>query len=71
MNRTAAISTVAIDSDSRAPVAIDSESSREELIAWLCWNDRNGSYRDADSIREGFDVLTYSDAMSLVLDNLS
>lgn len=27
-------------------------NSRESLIAWLCWNDRNGCYTDEDSIAE-------------------
>lgn len=26
--------------------------SRIELIEWLCWNDRNGVYRDEDSLQE-------------------
>ena len=26
--------------------------SRLDLIEWLCWNDRNGVYRDEDSLRE-------------------
>jgi hypothetical protein len=26
--------------------------TREELIAWLCWNDPNGIYSDDDSIAE-------------------
>jgi hypothetical protein len=26
--------------------------SREKLIDWLSWNDRNGVYRDEESMRE-------------------
>ena len=26
--------------------------SRLDLIEWLCWNDRNGVYRDEDSLQE-------------------
>ena len=26
--------------------------SKLELIEWLCWNDRNGVYRDEDSLQE-------------------
>ena len=26
--------------------------SREQLIEWLCWNDRNGCYRDEESMAE-------------------
>jgi hypothetical protein len=25
---------------------------RSDLIEWLCWNDRNGVYRDEDSLEE-------------------
>lgn len=28
------------------------EVSREEIIAWLSWNDRNGIYTDKDSLTE-------------------
>lgn len=31
---------------------------RKELIEWLCWNDRNGVYRDEDSLRELGNVMT-------------
>ena len=26
--------------------------SRLDLIEWLCWNDKNGVYRDEDSLKE-------------------
>ena len=26
--------------------------SRLDLIEWLCWNDKNGVYRDEDSLHE-------------------
>jgi len=29
-----------------------SEMTREELIAWLEWNDPDGTYRDEDAIAE-------------------
>ena len=32
--------------------------SREQLIDWLCWNDRNGVYRDDDSMAEFGNVMT-------------
>lgn len=31
---------------------------REELIDWLSWNDRNGIYRDEDSLAEFGNVMT-------------
>ncbi len=36
--------------------------SREEIIAWLVWNDRNGNYTDADSRLEGYRPLTLESA---------
>jgi len=32
--------------------------AREELIEWLCWNDRNGVYRDGDSLAEFGEIMT-------------
>ncbi|RYU91807.1 hypothetical protein [Emticicia agri] len=34
------------------------EVSREELISWLSWNDRNGIYEDRYSIMEFGNVMT-------------
>ena len=31
--------------------------SRLELIEWLCWNDRNGVYRDDQSLQEFDNIL--------------
>ncbi|RMB60975.1 hypothetical protein EAX61_05700 [Dokdonia sinensis] len=31
--------------------------SRTELIEWLCWNDRNGVYKDQERIDEGGDPM--------------
>ncbi len=48
-----------------------SSGSREEIIAWLVWNDRNGIYTDPDSRLEGYPPLTLESAreqMQKVLD---
>jgi hypothetical protein len=37
---------------------ICADSSREDLIAWLCANDRNGCYSDADCTAERIPVIT-------------
>lgn len=42
--------------------------SREDLIAWLCSNDRNGCYTDEDNRAEGWPPLTYGELAGLVLD---
>jgi len=38
--------------------AILSDSSREEIVQWLVWNDPNGTYSDADSELEDRPCLT-------------
>jgi hypothetical protein len=42
--------------------------NREELIEWLCANDKNGVYRDEDSIREGIEILSYQEALDLYIE---
>jgi hypothetical protein len=41
--------------------------NREELIAWLCWNDRNGIYTDEESEREGFEPITLEEAKEIAI----
>jgi hypothetical protein len=36
--------------------------SRDDIIAWLVWNDGNGVYTDEDSEREGLPILTLESA---------
>lgn len=43
-------------------------NDRLSLIAWLIWNDANGTYGDVDSAAEGFPPLTLNDATELVRD---
>lgn len=44
---------------------------RESLINWLCWNDPNGVYRDAESIKEFGNVLSLQDALHLVVTQIN
>lgn len=44
--------------------------TREQLIEWLCWNDRNGIYSDADCEIEGIDPLTWEEAYELVIEQI-
>ena len=46
------------------------EMSRESLIKWLCNNDRNGIYSDADCELEGIDPLTREEALEMALDQV-
>ena len=41
-------------------------SSREALIEWLCWNDKNGVYRDEDSIKEFRNILGKTEAIEII-----
>jgi hypothetical protein len=40
--------------------------SRLELIEWLCWNDRNGVYRDDQSLQEFDNILGKEDAIEII-----
>jgi hypothetical protein len=41
--------------------------SRSDLIDWLVWNDRNGVYRDEDSLREFDNILGKREAISIII----
>jgi hypothetical protein len=40
--------------------------SRLDLIEWLCWNDRNGVYKDEDSLAEFGNVLSKEEAIEIM-----
>lgn len=40
--------------------------SRLDLIEWLCWNDRNGVYRDDQSLKEFDNILGKEDAIEII-----
>ncbi|WP_452218646.1 hypothetical protein [Lacinutrix undariae] len=40
--------------------------SRLELIDWLSWNDRNGIYRDEDSLGEFDNILGKEEAIEIM-----
>ena len=44
--------------------------SREEIIDWLCWNDKNGIYRDDLSIKELGHVMSREEGMEIMLRQL-
>ena len=41
--------------------------SRLDLIDWLAWNDRNGIYRDEDSLRELGNILGKKEAIKIIM----
>lgn len=46
------------------------EGRREELLAWLCWNDPNGCYTDADSIAEGYEPLSLESEKAIMREQV-
>lgn len=40
--------------------------SRQDLIDWLSWNDRNGVYRDDDSLREFGNIISKEEAIEIM-----
>lgn len=44
--------------------------SRLDLIEWLSWNDRNGVYRDADSLREFGNTLSREEAIEIIIKQI-
>ena len=47
-------------------LALLSSGTREDIIAWLVWNDRNGIYTDEDSVAEDYPPLTLESARVLM-----
>ncbi|KQO20837.1 hypothetical protein ASF10_14715 [Flavobacterium sp. Leaf82] len=40
--------------------------SRLDLVEWLCWNDRNGVYKDEDSLREFGNIVSRVEAIEII-----
>ena len=45
--------------------------SRNELIDWLCWNDRNGVYKDEQSLQEFGEIITKELAIEIMIKQIS
>lgn len=45
--------------------------SRLDLIEWLCWNDRNGVYKDEDSVREFDNILSKKEALNIMIRQIT
>jgi hypothetical protein len=44
--------------------------SRDGIIGWLCWNDRNGVYTDYECELEGIEPLTREEALQIALEQI-
>jgi hypothetical protein len=40
--------------------------SRLDLLEWLCWNDRNGVYRDTESLQEFGNTVSKEEAIEII-----
>jgi hypothetical protein len=40
--------------------------SRLDLIEWLCWNDRNGVYKDDESLQEFGNTVSKDEAIAII-----
>lgn len=40
--------------------------SRLDLIEWLCWNDRNGVYKDEESLQEFGNIVSKEEAIEII-----
>jgi hypothetical protein len=45
--------------------------SRTELIDWLSWNDRNGVYKDEQSLQEFGEIITKELAMEIMINQIT
>lgn len=43
------------------------EWTRQDLIDWLSWNDRNGIYSDEDSMNELGNIMSYEEGVELMV----
>lgn len=44
--------------------------SREELIKWLSWNDRNGVYNDSQSLAEFGNIVSKGEAIRIITEQI-
>ena len=40
--------------------------SRLDLIEWLCWNDKNGVYKDEQSLKEFGNIVSKEEAIEIM-----
>lgn len=59
---------VAMSSRRPGAPSLSDESTREQLIAWLSWNDPNGSYTDEALAVEDYEPMTTEGAWEAISD---
>ncbi|MFT7251560.1 MAG: hypothetical protein ACI9FW_001300 [Flavobacterium sp.] len=45
--------------------------SRLDLIEWLCWNDKNGVYKDEQSLKEFGNIVSTIEAIEIITRQIS
>ena len=45
--------------------------SRLELIEWWCWNDRNGVYKDEESLQEFGNTVSKEEAIEIIIRQIT
>lgn len=45
--------------------------TRESLIEWLSWNDRNGVYKDEESLQEFGNIVSKEEAMEIMIRQIT
>lgn len=45
--------------------------SRQDIIEWLSWNDRNGIYDDAESMAELGNIMSREEGIEIMLRHIS
>ena len=45
--------------------------TREGLIEWLSWNDRNGVYKDEESLKEFGNTVSKEEAISIITKQIT
>jgi hypothetical protein len=46
-------------------------TSREEIIDWLEWNDRNGTYNDEDSLNELGNIMSKEEGIEIIVRQIA
>lgn len=53
--------------DHATQLRIICKGTRDDIVAWLKWNDPNGTYTDEDSAAEGIDPIGYDSARDTMI----
>ncbi len=52
-------------------IVLSNGMSRQDIIDWLAWNDRNGIYRDEDSIKELGNIMSREEGIEIMIRQIT